>query len=631
MPTLNTRIKLKYDTLANWSTANPVLLVGEVAVVAIPTESESTVGQVTKPAIVFKVGDGTSTFTELPYASGLAADVYAWAKKASLAVSDVPNLTTAKITDFTTAVESIVDTAISEIPSVEVPEYTLRAGTEEGTLELVKDGAVVGTAVEVPGWAEVAAAVESLGALATKDTIVEADISGTIAASKISGLGALATKNTIVEGDISGTIAHTKISGLGTAATANANTFATAAQGQLADTAVQPGDLGTAAEANVEDFATAAQGGKADTAIQNVSSSGSGVATGFTKSGTNIAVTLSQVTDAMVAAGANIAQSKINGLTSVLANINSAIDAINTDIEGLGNALHFAGAGATLPGSGEDGDVYVITSGDDAGKEYIWANGAWQEFGDTSDYLLASTAQATYVPQTRTVNGKQLNANIELTASDVEADPAGTAAGLIAGLTDTLTNAPAAGSTITAFDQVGGKVSATFAPIAIAGNQIASGTVPVARIPNITTAKVTGLDTTLSGINDSISALEAADTAINAAIANVEGNIPDISGLATKTELTSGLANKQDTLTAAQLNAVNSGITAAKVGTYDGYAADIAALESKPGLDKVGTVTSVAGANGIKVTGTATTTPVVEIDTAAVFILDCGTATTNID
>ena len=631
MPTLNTRIKLKYDTLANWSTANPVLLVGEVAVVAIPTESESTVGQVTKPAIVFKVGDGTSTFTELPYASGLAADVYAWAKKASLAVSDVPNLTTAKITDFTTAVESIVDTAISEIPSVEVPEYTLRAGTEEGTLELVKDGAVVGTAVEVPGWAEVAAAVESLGALATKDTIVEADISGTIAASKISGLGALATKDTIVEGDISGTIAHTKISGLGTAATANANTFATAAQGQLADTAVQPGDLGTAAEANVEDFATATQGGKADTAIQNVSSSGTGVATGFTKSGTNIAVTLSQVTDAMVAAGANIAQSKINGLTSALANINSAIDAINTDIEGLGNALHFAGAGATLPGSGEDGDVYVITSGDNAGKEYIWANGAWQEFGDTSDYLLASTAQATYVPKTTTVAGHALNtAAIEITAGDVGADPAGTAAGLIAGLTDTLTNAPAANSTVTAFDQVGGKVSATFAPIAIAGNQITSGTVPVARIPNITTAKVTGLDTTLSGINDSISALEAADTAINAAIANVEGNIPDISGLATKTELTSGLANKQDTLTTAQLNAVNSGITAAKVSTYDGYAANITALESKPGLDKVGTVTSVAGANGIKITGTATTTPVVEIDTATVFILNCGTATTNI-
>ena len=629
---LNTRIQLKYDTLENWTTHNPVLKAGEVAVVAIPAESASTVHQVVKPAIVFKVGDGTSTFTELPYASGLAADVYAWAKKQSLAVSDVPNLTTAKITNFTTAVESIVDTAISEIPSVEIPEYTLRAGTEDGTLELVKDGAVVGTAVEVPGWAEVAAAVESLGALATKDTIVEADISGTIAASKISGLGALATKNTIVEGDISGTIAHTKISGLGTAATANANTFATAAQGQLADTAVQPGDLGTAAEANVEDFATAAQGGKADTAIQNVSSSGSGVATGFTKSGTNIAVTLSQVTDAMVATGANIAQSKINGLTSVLANINSAIEAINTDIEGLGNALHFAGAGATLPGSGEDGDVYVITSGDNAGKEYIWANGAWQEFGDTSDYLLASTAQATYVPKTTTVAGHALNtAAIEITADDVGADPAGTAAGLIAGLTDTLTNTPAANSTVTAFDQVGGKVSATFAPIAIAAGQVTSGTLAAARIPTIEQSKVNGLSNTLTNINGSIDALEAADVAINSAIANVEGNIPDVSGFATKTEVNSALEDKQDILTAAQLNAVNSGITAAKVGTYDGYAADIATLEAKPGLDKVGTVTNVAVGTGLNITGNAAATPTIGFDDNCVFIFNCGNASTVID
>jgi hypothetical protein len=44
--------------------------------------------------------------------------------------------------------------------------------------------------------------------------------------------------------------------------------FATAAQGELADTATQPGDLGTAAAADVGDFATAAQGELADTATQ---------------------------------------------------------------------------------------------------------------------------------------------------------------------------------------------------------------------------------------------------------------------------------------------------------------------------------------------------------------------------
>jgi hypothetical protein len=44
--------------------------------------------------------------------------------------------------------------------------------------------------------------------------------------------------------------------------------YATAAQGGLADTAVQPGDLGTAAYADTADFATAAQGTKADNALQ---------------------------------------------------------------------------------------------------------------------------------------------------------------------------------------------------------------------------------------------------------------------------------------------------------------------------------------------------------------------------
>lgn len=51
--------------------------------------------------------------------------------------------------------------------------------------------------------------------------------------------------------------------------------------------------------------------------------------------------------------------------------------------------------------------------------------------------------------------------------------------------------------------------------------------------------------------------------------------------------------SKQNKLTTAQLNAANSGITSSKVSTYDGYASKISTLEAKPGLDKVGTVTSI--------------------------------------
>ena len=37
--TLNTRLRLKYDTLANWQKNNPVILAGEAAVVVVPAKS----------------------------------------------------------------------------------------------------------------------------------------------------------------------------------------------------------------------------------------------------------------------------------------------------------------------------------------------------------------------------------------------------------------------------------------------------------------------------------------------------------------------------------------------------------------------------------------------------------------
>ena len=53
--TLNTRLRLKYDTAANWATKNPVLLAGEVGI-----ESDTLLG---------KVGDGEKTWQQLEYLS----------------------------------------------------------------------------------------------------------------------------------------------------------------------------------------------------------------------------------------------------------------------------------------------------------------------------------------------------------------------------------------------------------------------------------------------------------------------------------------------------------------------------------------------------------------------------------
>ena len=91
---LQTRISLKYDTYANWYSKNPTLLEGEVAVVVVPNSDP--VGNITNvPTVLFKVGDGAKKFNELPWVSGPAGDVYAWAKepkKPSYEASEITGL-----------------------------------------------------------------------------------------------------------------------------------------------------------------------------------------------------------------------------------------------------------------------------------------------------------------------------------------------------------------------------------------------------------------------------------------------------------------------------------------------------------------------------------------------------------
>lgn len=85
MNTLNTRIKLKYDEYANWTSKNPILLAGEVAIATIPSGTNVSTGAETTmqhlPNVVIKVGDGKTAYNLLPFVSALAADVYGWAKE----------------------------------------------------------------------------------------------------------------------------------------------------------------------------------------------------------------------------------------------------------------------------------------------------------------------------------------------------------------------------------------------------------------------------------------------------------------------------------------------------------------------------------------------------------------------
>lgn len=85
-----TRIQLKYDTYANWSTNNPILKAGEMAIATVAAGEQA---MTNLPNIVLKVGDGTSHYNDLKFVSALAADVHEWAKANTKPAYDASEIT----------------------------------------------------------------------------------------------------------------------------------------------------------------------------------------------------------------------------------------------------------------------------------------------------------------------------------------------------------------------------------------------------------------------------------------------------------------------------------------------------------------------------------------------------------
>lgn len=208
---LQTRISLKYDTYANWHSKNPTLLEGEVAVVVVP-DPVGTIKNV--PTVLFKVGDGAKKFDELPWVSGPAGDVYAWAKqpnKPSYEASEITGLSdaiSAKDTDtqYKIAISGRTvqlfkknkgDVAFGTTPAstFELPAettHTLEEGTTNGTVKYD------GTDVKVHGLGS--AAYEDRTFLDTK--IAEAKQAGTDAQTAVNTLsgkvGAVPADQTVI-------------------------------------------------------------------------------------------------------------------------------------------------------------------------------------------------------------------------------------------------------------------------------------------------------------------------------------------------------------------------------------------------------------------------------------------------
>lgn len=85
---LRTKIALLYKSYAEWDSIKDsyIPLKGEVCICEVPAETGAVVNE---PAVLIKVGDGVKAFAQLPWLSGLAADIYQWSKKENLEWSDM--------------------------------------------------------------------------------------------------------------------------------------------------------------------------------------------------------------------------------------------------------------------------------------------------------------------------------------------------------------------------------------------------------------------------------------------------------------------------------------------------------------------------------------------------------------
>lgn len=145
---INTRILLKYDTYANWTTNNPVLKPGEFAVATIATGNTQEVNSVTVPQVLIKVGDGTTAYNALPFVSAKAADVYSWAK-----ADKKPTYTAEEITGLSDYIAGEIEDTDTQYTIVKVNDYQYKLQSRPKGDSAYSDTGVV---IDIPKYDDTA-------------------------------------------------------------------------------------------------------------------------------------------------------------------------------------------------------------------------------------------------------------------------------------------------------------------------------------------------------------------------------------------------------------------------------------------------------------------------------------------
>lgn len=496
--TFNTRISLKYDTYKNWTTNNPVLLAGEAAVCVVPADAGSGLNE---PAVLLKFGDGTSSFTELSWASATAADVIPSLKGSN------PTLPATSITGL----EDFISGAIQDTNT---------------TYQLVQNG---NTSFKLQSKENSSAPWVDVSTITITYTLTEGTANGTVAFNgtdvAVHGLGSAAyTKSSAY--DAAGAAAGVQTALTGTAEDAASDLTLNGLK-KYVDQEVTSAVADAASEA--QDLINALD--------MSAVSAGTGQVIG-TVSQTNgvVSATPKTLTADDIPA---IPTSKVTNLDTTLAGkqdtlvFNTAYNASTnkaatmTDVQnavaGLSGAMHYVGESTTDPSTGtatveghEDwvsGDVVTYQS-----KEYVYDGENWRELGDESSYAVkGSIVDADIAANANIAQSKIANLVTDLAAKATPQDITNAINGL-----DMTTVTIATGSKVGTIAQTNGVVSVT--PTAIVADDIP--TLPQSKITNLTTdlaAKASQTD--LTALTGRVGTLETDNAANKEDIAQLQTDV----------------------------------------------------------------------------------------------------------
>lgn len=357
--TLNTRILLKNADLSTWNSSKLVLKAGEVALAKIETvQHDAATGDYYKvPTYLMKVGDGSKTFSQLNWLAAPASDVHTWAKKSALDYNDLPTTLKTEISNLKNAVGNggSVDTKI------------------EAAIGALKEACTVADTAATNQF--VTAVAQEDGKIAvTRRALTAADIPA-LAISKISGLqDALDAKATKTEFDTLNGIVINPTTGL---VKKLADEVSARSSG---DDALQD-QIDTINDTTIPAINTSIQTAQstANTAITNAATAQHEVDALEQVVATLTTTVGSNKTAAETAVG-NEAKAREDADTA----LGQRITALQTSIGNLENVMNFRGAFASTAAceTPVSGDVIVITSGDDTGKEFVYDGSKWVELGN---------------------------------------------------------------------------------------------------------------------------------------------------------------------------------------------------------------------------------------------------------